>query len=310
MAEVCVIFNPRAGRGLARQGAERLRRVLGPRADFWPTRHEGHARELAARAARDGFRLVAAVGGDGTVHEVANGLLSEKAPGSVLAVVPAGSANDFAYSLRLGGRDWWLRPDPAVGVCRTDVGVVRAPGGRERFFVNCLGLGFNCAATLEARRIKSLRGIPLYALAVVRALRRRYEVPVLGIRLDGGEEQRVPTLALTLGIGEREGNFLLTPKAVLDDGLMDYLHVGRLGRLRLLSYLPSIVRGRIPDNDPAVGHGRCRRVTIRSESPLIVHTDGEFFCVPADGVRSLEIDLLPGRLAVLGRFPPAASRER
>src|SRR5207248_2866580 len=107
---------------------------LGRRAEFWPTRHAGHARTLAAEAAEAGFAAVAAAGGDGTVHEVANGLLRAKRE-AVLAVVPVGSANDYAHALGLGA-DWWLRPDPAVGVRRVDVGVVRSAGGREQFFVN------------------------------------------------------------------------------------------------------------------------------------------------------------------------------
>src|SRR5437588_5993485 len=302
MSEVCVIFNPAAGRGRAGQRLNRLRRVLGTRAAFWPTQRAGHARELAAAAATAGFPVVAAAGGDGTVHEVANGLLCAGKQDSVLAVVPIGSANDYAYALRLAA-DWWRHPDPSVGVCAVDVGVVRSPNGRERFFVNGLGLGFNGAVTIQARRIKFLQGIPLYALATLRAMRTSYHFPVLSVRMDDGPEQRVPTLALTLGVGSREGNFLLTPHAILDDGLFDYLHVGRLRRRDLIAYVPRMITGRLPQHDPAIGFGRCRRMELSSETPLIVHTDGEFFCVPAEGVTSLTVDLLPGRLRVLGRLP-------
>lgn len=303
MAEVCVIFNPTAGRGRAGPRLNKLRRVLGKRAEFWPTSRAGHAAELATQAAEAGFPIVAAAGGDGTVHEVANGLLRAHKPDAILAVLPIGSANDYAYSLHLDG-DWWLRPDAGVSVRRVDVGVARAPDGRERFFVNGLGLGFNGAVTREARRIRGLQGIPLYGLAICRALRSRYDTPLLRIRVDGGAEQRVPTLALTLGLGRREGNFLLTPDALLDDGLFDYLHVGRLSRLGLIRYVPRMISGRVPTDDPAIGSGRCRRMEIRSETPLIVHTDGEFFCVPEEEVRELEVDLLPGRLPVFGRRSP------
>lgn len=305
MAEVCVIFNPTAGRGRARQRLARLRRVLGQRAAFWPTQRAGHAEELAGQAAAAGFAVVAAAGGDGTVHEVANGILRAGRPDTILAVVPIGSANDYAFSLRLGA-DWWLRPDPTIGVRRVDVGAVRAPGGRERFFVNGLGLGFNGAATRQARRIRGLQGIPLYALALFRTMRSDFVSPLLRIRMDGGDEQRVPTLALTVALGRREGNFLLAPHALLDDGLFDYLHVGRLSRLGLLAYVPRMISGRLPQNDPHVSFGRCRRMEIRSDAGLIVHADGEFFCVPEEGVRELQVDLLPGRLSVLGRLsePP------
>src|SRR5262245_54024018 len=100
-ADVCVIFNPSAGRGQARRHLDRLRRALGTRGEFRPTRSPGHAEELARQAALDGFPFVAAAGGDGTVHEVVNGLLQADRPEAVLAVLPIGSANDYADSLGL-----------------------------------------------------------------------------------------------------------------------------------------------------------------------------------------------------------------
>ncbi len=95
----CIIFNPSAARGRARRKLEDLRRLLGPDVDFRPTQHPGHAEELALEAARAGFATVAAAGGDGTVHEVANGLLRADRPDITFAVIPLGSANDYAFTL-------------------------------------------------------------------------------------------------------------------------------------------------------------------------------------------------------------------
>src|SRR5438309_933497 len=96
---LCVIYNPAAGFGWAAQRLEGLKRVLGNRAEFWPSLFPGHAEELAAQAAREGFAVVGAAGGDGTIHEVANGLLREGPTSTALAVFPIGSANDYAHSL-------------------------------------------------------------------------------------------------------------------------------------------------------------------------------------------------------------------
>jgi diacylglycerol kinase family enzyme len=301
MADVCVIYNPKAGRGKAERVVGRLRRTLGARAEFWPTRGPRDGEELAARAARE-FAIVAAAGGDGTVHEVANGLLRGETPSAILAVLPAGSANDYAFSLGLS-EDWWKRTNERISTRAVDVGLIRGADGRQRWFVNCLGIGFNGHVTRQARRIKSLRGIPLYALAIVRAMSANYRHPPLSIRLDEGEVKKLPTLALTLGLGQREGNFLLTPNALLDDGLFDYLHVGQLGRLGLLRYVPRMISGRIPANDPAINSGRCRLMEVESDEGLMVHADGEFFCQPEEGVRKITIELLPGRLRVMGRLP-------
>lgn len=140
--QVCVIYNPIAGRGRAPQRLQSLRHILTDRAVFQPTQRPGHAEELAHQAAKNGFAIVAAAGGDGTVHEVANGVLRAGRTEVSLAVFPIGSANDYAHSLGLAS-EWWLRHDPVAGTRAVDVGLVRTADGRERYFINGLGLGFN-----------------------------------------------------------------------------------------------------------------------------------------------------------------------
>jgi diacylglycerol kinase family enzyme len=300
-ADVCVIYNPDAGRGRARVRLARLRRDLGPRADFRPTAAPGHAEELARRAAEEGFPIVAAAGGDGTVHEVANGLLQSGRADVTFAPLPVGSANDYAHSLGLGD-DWWRRPDPAVGPGRVDVGVVRS-GARRRFFVNGLGAGFNALVTRESRRIRLLRGLPLYALAVLRVILFRYTCPVTTVRLDDAEPRTGPTLGLSLALGRREGNFVVAPQAKLDDGLFDYVYGRVTSRVDLLWFMAQMAAGRLRTDHPLVHMGQCRRAFVRSETPLIVHVDGEFFCQPEDGVHEMEAEVLPGALRVFRRLP-------
>jgi diacylglycerol kinase (ATP) len=216
-------------------------------------------------------------------------------------VMPTGSANDYAFSLHLDPR-WWQRADPTIRPQAVDVGIVRG-AGRRRFFVNGLGLGFNGFVTLESRRIHWLQGITLYGLAVLRTLGWRYELTPMTIRFDDGQERQTPTLALSLALGQREGNFVVAPQAVLDDGLFDYVHAGPLRRRDLLPLLPHLFGGRCLPRDRAnLWQGRCRQVSVHAEAPLVVHTDGELFCVPEDDVCEIEIDLLPRALRVLGRL--------
>jgi diacylglycerol kinase family enzyme len=271
-----------------------MRRSLGSAADFQPTTFPGQGEELARKAALSGYDVVAAAGGDGTVHEVANGLLRAGRSEVALAIVPIGSANDYAFSLGLPD-GWW----PAGPVRRrpVDVGLVRS-GSRMRHFINGLGLGFNGAVTMEARRIKHLQGVPLYVLGLLRALLFRFQRPNMVVRLDESVERRTPTLALTLALGRREGNFVVAPDAEVDDGLFDYVHAGSLSRLALLRFLPRLITGRLPTH-PAVWRGRCRRATVRSEEPLVIHLDGEFFCQPREGIRAVEVEILPAALSVL-----------
>src|SRR5579875_1763885 len=121
-AQICVIYNPASGRGWSASRLRELRRTWAERAVFWPTDAPGRAEELALQAAHSGFTTVAAAGGDGTVHEVVNGLLRAQRPEVVLAVIPVGSANDYAVSLGLDDR-WWQHDDPSIQPRAVDIGI-------------------------------------------------------------------------------------------------------------------------------------------------------------------------------------------
>jgi diacylglycerol kinase (ATP) len=293
---ICVIFNPTAGRGQARRLIQAVRRELQADLHLRPTHHAGHAQELAETAVAEGFPIIAAAGGDGTVHEVANGILRAGRPDVVFSVWPIGSANDYAFALGL--RKWMRRWRQTTLVKRlVDVGRVDCDG-RFAYFVNCLGVGFNGAVTFEARKIGWLRGMPLYGLATLKSLWRHFDQPLLHVRFDHIMRE-VPTLALSVNLGQREGNFPVTPAAVLDDGWFDVLQAGPLTRWQALQLLPRLATGTLPDDRSDIWKGRCRNVAIESPSPLRVHVDGEFFCQPEDGVRELRIELLPRKLTVM-----------
>jgi diacylglycerol kinase family enzyme len=294
-----VIFNPNAARGRAKHRLEELQRVLGERADFQPTQGPRHGVELALKAAQVGFPVVAAAGGDGTVHEVANGLLRSGCPAVTFAVFPIGSANDYAFTLGLDLKNG-LDPNAAKRVRPMDVGLVRTETGRESYFVNSLGLGFSGVVTEEARRIPWLQGMVLYGLAFGRALLFRYACPPMEIVIDQ-EARRLPTFSLTVAIGKREGNLMVTSQAIPDDGLFDFLHVGAISRLEIIRYAPRLATGQpLPADHPDLWMGRCREVRLKSDVPLTVHLDGELFCLPTDAVRALDIRILPGLLRVQG----------
>ena len=292
VAEYCVISNPTAGRRRAARRLHQLRRRFGAQADFMQTKHAGHAEELAYEAARAGFPMVVAAGGDGTVHEVANGLLRAGRTDVTFGVLPIGSANDYAHSLAQDGR-------PTLpGGLAVDVGVVREPKGRERHFLCCLGLGLNGAVTLESHRIKRLQGVALYGLATLRALWYHYACPAISLTLDDKETRWVPTLMISVLLGRREGNFVMAPDARLDDGLFDYVHAGDLSRWEVLCLLPRLALHGPPSDYPKVRQGRCRKLRLSCAVPLTVHLDGEFFSRPEDNVRALDIRLLPRALKV------------
>jgi diacylglycerol kinase family enzyme len=291
----CVIYNPAAGRGKAETLLKELRAAPGADFELRPTDRPGHAVELARQAA-EGFARVVAAGGDGTVHEVANGVLESGNREVTFAVWPIGSANDYAYSL--GMTRWWERraERPATETLLADVGQVSG-GGRHLFFVGNFGLGFNGMVNAEARKTRWLAGMPLYAWAFLKSIVRHFATPRMTVRFDDRETEG-PTLALSVLLAQREGNFPLRPDASLTDGLFDYMHARKLRRWQLVRYLPAMATGRLPENHPRIALGRTCRIAVRSEVPLCAHADGEFFCLPADGVTELTVEVIPARLRV------------
>ncbi|MFO0810258.1 MAG: diacylglycerol kinase family protein [Gemmataceae bacterium] len=294
----CVIYNPAAGRGRAKNLIAELTRRYPGRFDLRPTTAPGHGTDLALNAIADGCTTVIAAGGDGTVHEVAAGILQANEPAVVFGVWPVGSANDYAYALGIQS-DWPLDDArrQAMSVRAVDVGRVTG-GGRSMFFVNCLGIGFNSAVTLSARRIPWLTGMALYGLAFLHCVCRHFVSPTYAVTLDNTTADW-PTLAFTLGLGKREGGFLVTPQASLDDGLFDYVHAGGLTRWKALTMLPKIATGTLPADHPLIRVGRCREATVRAAGPLRVHVDGEFFCLDDDDIHEVRVEVLPRRLRVL-----------
>ncbi len=295
---VCVIFNPQAARGRAGRRLRRIRQLLADQAEFRASEAPGQCEILAAEAARAGFRTVVAAGGDGTVHEVANGILGSGGPEVALGVLPLGSGNDYAHALDLpSDPEAQCRALLAGGVRHVDVGRVRDQTGRSRYFVNTLGAGFSGAVAVESRRIEGLQGLALYGLAVLRALARHFHAPESVLTIDG-ESCRTPTLTLIVALGPREGGgFVVAPEAALDDGWFDYLHAASLGRPRALYLLPQLALGKVPSH-AALRLGRCRNASLQSERPLMIHLDGELFARGDEGVREVHVELLPKQLAV------------
>jgi diacylglycerol kinase (ATP) len=298
----CVIYNPAAGRGTAERLLKALPSALMSGCELRPTAREGHAVELAQRACAEGFGRVVAAGGDGTVHEVANGVLRSDRRDVVFGIWPLGSANDFAYTL--GMQAWWKQRDanPPTEILAVDVGRVTTPG-RERFFVDAVGVGFNGMVTIEARKTKWLRGIPLYAWGFIKAMVKHFDKPVMTVRFDD-LEVTTPTLALSVLNGQREGNFPIRPDARLTDGLFDYVHATRLTRWHMVRFMPAMLTGRLPEKHKLLALGRARRVSVSSAAPLCVHADGEFVSLPGDGVKEVAVEVLPARLRV-EVYPPA-----
>lgn len=297
MQRFYAIVNPAAGRGAAVRAWEAVRGVLaasGAEVEMVRTSARGDGARLAEAAARAGWPAILALGGDGTVHEVANGILRASADGAsaaAMGIVPVGSGNDFAL---LAG----LARDPAEaarrilsrGERRVDVGRV---GGT--WFTNGVGVGLDARVAVEANRSRRGRGIGIYLWAFARVLR-TFRPPVMRVEIDGEVIERPLTL-VTVGNGGRHGGgFWICPGARIDDGALDVCVCDGLSRLRILGFLPRTLRG-THVGASCIQMRRACRVRITSESPLPVHADGEILFEDA---HELEIEIAPAKLRLLG----------
>jgi len=289
-----LIANPVAGRGRALAAMARIHALLdaaGAEYRVGLTARRGHATELAARAAADGWDAVVAVGGDGTVHEVANGVLD--AGRSALGVVPEGSGNDFAHAagLPLGLREAVARlldPAPPRPVDAGRVG--------DRWFVNGVGIGLDARVAIEANRARRLRGVGMYLWALARVLR-SFTPPRARVEVDGRTWREGDLTLVTVGNGLRQGGgFRMNPEALLDDGLLDLCAAFGLSLPQILKLLPRTMRGSHLGL-PGVQCTRGARVVVASEDGLPVHADGE---IVAEDAREVRIELHPGRLQLIG----------
>ena len=294
-----IILNPIAGRGYGARSEPVVRQYLeeeGLDFDLVCTDGPWHAAELAQQAASEGFEIVVAAGGDGTTNEVVNGLMAASQDGraSILGVIPVGSGSDFANNVGV--------PAELRGACRTlahgrtrdvDVCRVTVSGHPPRYFDNTVNVGFGGTVTVEARKIKWLRGMALYLPAVLKTVFLAQN-PRVKIEYDD-QELTLQAVMICVGNGPREGGgFFCTPDAQPDDGLLDLCIVREISRLAMLRLIPHFMNGSHVEREP-VTMARARRVTISSPDDLIAHMDGEILCTNA---HRLACEILPGQLRV------------
>lgn len=300
--KIKLIFNPIANLGRAWTIASSLRPIvyeLGG-ADWSGTAFPTHATELAARSADEGYDLVVAMGGDGTMHEVLNGLMqipAERRP--ALGVVPVGSGNDFAYACGIPAH-----PVDALRLALTgqprpvDIGTMVDNHGHQEYWANAIGIGFDTIVTLNSRKVKITQGFGAYFLGVLQAILFQYEPFKLTMTIDGKHWEN-SFLMLVVMNGKREGGgFHVTPEALTDDGLFDMLGIDRVSRLRMLQILPEVMNGtqaRLSDCHMQ----QFSEMEITSDRPLYVHSDGEIMATPAAHCTKLSIQLIKNAVQVV-----------
>ena len=304
-----VILNPTSGSGTGRRLQAAVEESVGARwgkVDFSVTSRQGEATELARNAVARGANLIIACGGDGTVQEVVNGLLSA-GPGPLeceLGIVNCGTGRGLADSLGLPETlEQQLDLIHGGEAVALDIGRAKYVDGQgqaaERLWVNECQLGIAGAVVerLEAakggdRTYKRLGGTLAFGLVAVKELV-RLRCPELSVQLDDAKPIAGRFLGIMVGNGPKcGGGMRLTPDASPDDGLLDVVLVREMSVPRRLWVFPKIYRGMHTGVEGISSH-RCRRITVSGPGRTTVEADGELLGVPP-----CFIEVLPSALRV------------
>ena len=284
-----IIINPISGaRRMDTQTLERAALVNFPQANGAFTKHPGHATELAAQAAQNGYDQVIVAGGDGTVNEAAKALVGTQ---TALGIVPKGSGNGLARELGmpLMYEEAWTALQKATPVA-CDVG--QANG---EYFFNLAGVGIEAEiAKMFAEHGKSgVRGKwPYFKLGAKAVF--TYKPKTLQVSYNGKEDILTP-LTLVFANGTQYGsNFKIAPRASLTDGLFDMVEVLPVSKFKLALAAPTFFSKTFRPFD-VTNTQRTKEALIRYDGEIVYHLDGE----PKTVQNELKISLLPKALRLL-----------
>lgn len=288
--KTAVIVNPVAGRRKSYERWKDLRqRLIDNKLDFkeFTTSARGMASNLARDIQKAGYSRILVAGGDGTLHEVINGL---NIPSNIeMGVLPTGTGNDFARGLGITHhRDLALNLMTKGKIRVIDLGEVN-----QRRFINIAGVGFDAQVANEVNSgFKFVTGTIAYLLALLKVLLSYESLPV-DITIDNTrhtEEVLFLSVANAPYIG---GGMKIVPQAKIDDGFFHICLAKKVSRIDILTTLPKIYRGTHVDH-PRVDTLIAKEVNLNSDFPLVLHADGEII-----GTLPAYFKILPGMLNLL-----------
>ena len=295
-----LIVNPAAGQGKPEAALGEIQAALGPLVGrTYITHKTGDAEDAARGAAAAGFDAVLVAGGDGTVNEAVNGLLS--APKVLpLGLVPLGTQNVLASELGRTQADTLDTLEALLWAGKTrclDVGKLSS-GAQSRYFVLMAGFGFDAVVVRDVLQpVKNLVGPAAYALSTLGTLA-KYRSTAITLTLDSQQvrsEAFWVVIANTASYGDRL--IKLVPFALPDDGWLDIcvFERPRLDRVGFATQMVAVLARRHL-RDPSVRYYRAKTITLSSEPPISGQLDGEIF-----GVTPVSITVVPQALTVFVR---------
>lgn len=266
------IVNPKAEKGKTLKILPRIKehfKEAGNTCIIEITKYPGHATEIASHYTSLGNYRIYAVGGDGTLNEVLNGMAGS---GSSLGVIPCGSGNDFIKSLHKLDKDIDILGETINGeVQLLDIGRVQ-----DRYFLNIASAGIDAEVANNVRRFKRMPILPgafAYLMSVIFTIL-KYKAGNLEISIDNRVFKMNAALLAVANGKFYGGGFMVAPEADLTDGTFDICAVSRISRLRMLVLFPKLLKG-THDEISEVSFFRGKSIKINSSRDMVINVDGE-----------------------------------
>ena len=258
------IVNPVAGGGRTRKIFQQVQASLENRGIFYEfdyTKKQGHATQLAQQAVEAGKACIVCVGGDGTVMEVAQGMVSSPIP---MGILPTGTGNDFCKSLGISADPMEALEQLLRGkALPVDVGSM---GGQV--FLNAAGIGFDADVIMHMQKVsKRLRGLAAYVVGVMKAVV-HLKMCDLQVCLNGERLEQEALMVVVANGRYFGGGMKVCPKADPRDGLLDVLVIDRVSRAKLLLLLSKFISGKHLGL-PMVKYYRCQEVSIEGKADFM-----------------------------------------
>lgn len=241
---------------------------------------------IAARGAAEGFERIIAVGGDGTVNDVLNGIAGTNA---ALGVIPGGSGNDFIRSINSHNDIKKIIEDNTYGkIVKCDLGMCNG-----KYFINVASSGFDAQVVIETQKAKKVfSGSLAYIVAVIKTIF-IYKGKRINIKVDDHNFEE-NTLLVAVANGKYYGGGMLpAPEAEIDDGYFDICHIKQVGKAKMLVLFPKFIKGK-HCNIKEVSMLKGRKIKIEANEELPVNLDGETFYS-----RQIDFEILPKGINII-----------
>ncbi len=291
--KILMLVNPNAGQKKGTATAIQAAIIFensGIKPEIKYSQKPGEMIQLSQNALHESWDGIIAVGGDGTLFEIINGMMQgdESLP-IPLGIIPVGTGNSFSRELKLKSLEDTVQRIISGNTIKVDLGKCEFPGGLF-YFINLLGFGFVADVANKANDFKSLGALSyVIGVLIITAKLSSYH---LELEIDGQKYERDNCFVEICNSTKTGGDMLMAPMAKIDDGLLDVIILNKINRRRLLAAFPKIFKGthlELPEAEAL----KAKKIVARPEIPKILTPDGEF-----KGQTPITVTVLPQKIKI------------